>query len=354
MVRDLLPGFYSLENQLSMGCGIGANSSFTVEFNWRTEAATTKICSRRPHIMAILRSDPDEFNVVRAYRLPRGSKLTHNPDQTAVLKDLTDSTPAKVEERPGKPGSSQENKISWGPFSNASAFALADWYWQSKDKSFHDFQKLIDLLKCPDFSFIDTVGVNWKAAFKALGANREDLPDHEGEWIQDDGWKKTPVTINIPFHARMRNPGCDSYMAGTFYHRSIVSVIREKISNAKDSRLFHYAPHKATWKPNHQAPEVELYGELYASRAFREAHDEVQALPTTSRNDGHERVVVALMIWSDATQLTSFGGTSLWPCYLFFGNESKYRRCQPSERLGEQIAYFLKVGYYHQHMITRI
>lgn len=46
------------------------------------------------------------------------------------------------------------------------------------------------------------------------------------------------------------------------------------------------------------------------------------------------------MFWSDATQLTSFGNAKLWPCYLFFGNKSKYRRCRPSCNLCCHVAYF--------------
>ncbi|TEB34018.1 hypothetical protein FA13DRAFT_1789210 [Coprinellus micaceus] len=311
---------------------------------------------RRPRIMMVYRSDPDAFYVARTYRVPRGTKLTHNPDKYITIKDLIDPTPAATENGRQKPGSSEKNSTDsasdrdvlprWGPFSNGSAFALADWYWQSKNKSFKDFKRLIDLFKQPDFSLNDVVSLDWKSAFRTLGANREDLLDHEAHWIQDDGWKRTPVTIDVPFHNRMRTSGLESYTAGMFYHRNIVSVIREKIGNAKDSRLFHYQPYKSTWKPTAipRAPEVEIYGELYSSREFRQANDEVQALPMTDRNEGRERVVVALMFWSDATQLTSFGGTSLWPCYMFFGNESKYRRCQPSEGLGEQVAYFIKLS----------
>jgi hypothetical protein len=332
--------------------------------------------------MVFLRSKPNDFGIVRAYRLPKGSTLTHDPDKAITLRDLTDSSNPSTgitSSEPGKSAAAGDKSASdksetdggskdasgksaptdkqeintvagsrkgpgWGPFSNGSAFSLADWYWQSKNKSLQDFQNLINIFKQPDFTITDTIDVDWKAAFKALGANREDLPDHDAEWIKDDGWEKTPVTIDVPFHNRMRNPGLDSFVAGTFYHRKLVSVIKEKIANSKDSRSFHYQPYKATWKPKVPgARQLELYGELYSSCAFREADKGVQALPTTPRNEGLERVVVAMMFWSDGTQLTSFGGSSLWPCYLFFGNKSKYRRCRPSEHLGEQVAYFIKV-----------
>jgi hypothetical protein len=46
------------------------------------------------------------------------------------------------------------------------------------------------------------------------------------------------------------------------------------------------------------------------------------------------------MFWSDATQLTLFGTAKLWPTYMYFSNESKYRRCKPSLHLSNHVAYF--------------
>jgi hypothetical protein len=254
------------------------------------------------------------------------------------LADLKNKTvkPVRVKAHQGPP---------YGPFQTKSAFELAEWYWGSTQKSFTDFEKLMQIFRGPNFSIPDALDVNWKAAFKALGSNREDLAEDDGSWIQDEGWKSTPIFIDVPFHKQQKHTGVHSYFAGNLRHRSIMSVIEEKIANADDSRQFHYQPYRAGWKagPDKDSPEVELYGELYSSRAFREADEEVQRLPSTPSNKGFERVVVALMFWSDGTQLTSFGGSTLWPCYMFFGNESKYRRCEPSELLGHQIAYFIKV-----------
>ncbi|TEB33312.1 hypothetical protein FA13DRAFT_1589061, partial [Coprinellus micaceus] len=202
----------------------------------------------------------------------------------------------------------------------------------------------IRIVHNPGFSLPDTLGVNWHAAFKTLGANRDDLSEQDGSWIQDDGWKNTPISIEVPFHRLQKNTGVEMYFAGNFRHRKILSVIKEKIASTEDSRQFHYQPYRATWKPSETSPDLELYGELYSSRAFREANEEVQSLPSTPRIEGLERVVVSLMFWSDATKLASFGPSTLWPCYMFFGNESKYRRCQPSEGLGRQIAYFIKLS----------
>lgn len=269
------------------------------------------------------------FGVLKRYSLPPGVLPIHDPDQLAALH--------------GSNGSPKGIK-SYGPFASRTAFLLAEWYWTSTKKSFGEFQKLIAILKGSDFALSDAVNVNWQTTFKALGANKGDLNESDGLWISDDGWLTTTVTIDIPFHKQMKQPGIQSFAVGEFRHRSIVSVIKEKLANHADTRQFHYYPYQATWKRTPDSPEVELYGEVYNSRAFRDEHERVQRLPPTFHNQNLERVVVALMFWSDSTQLTSFGGASLWPCYMFFGNESKYQRGKPSEKLGHQIAYFMKVG----------
>jgi hypothetical protein len=283
-------------------------------------------CPLKPYL-----SKRNNFGIQRVYTM--ASPPTHDPDQMITSQDLTDYKPSDVNRRP-----------SFGPFSSSSAFDLAQWYWNSTAKSFLDFQKLINIFKKPDFSLNDATNVNWKFAFKALGANASDLPGDSGAWIQDDGWKTTPIDIDVPFHNRLKDPGIKQHRVCDLHHRSIVSVIKEKLTNSPDSSQFHYYPFKSTWQPTADSPALELYGEMYASREFRQAHEEIQQKPCTPENDGLERVVVALMLWSDATQLTSFGTAALWPCHLFFGNESKYRRCRPSECLGQQVAYFNKVS----------
>ncbi|KAJ3510729.1 hypothetical protein NMY22_g15881 [Coprinellus aureogranulatus] len=290
--------------------------------------------------LMILETSRNIFGIARRYLLPQNVIPTHDPDQVTPMDDRT---PADGSSPPQPDRTPAPHMPLYGPFSSRTAFLLAEWYWQSTRKSFLDFQKLISVLKDPGFLLKDATDVNWKAAFKALGANKVDLDDDQGSWISDEGWRTEPVSIDIPFHNHMKEPGIQSYTAGSFRYRSIVSVIKEKLSSQEESCMFHYYPYEATWKRTSDSPQVQLYGEAYASADFRNAHEALQRQPRTLRDSGLERVVVALMLWSDSTQLTSFGGASLWPCYLFIGNESKYRRGEPSRSLGRQIAYFMKV-----------
>jgi hypothetical protein len=139
--------------------------------------------------------------------------------------------------------------------------------------------------------------------------------------------------------------GPSDYTITDFYHRSLTSVIREKISNKSAHRHFHYEPYELHWQPGRtpQSPTQRVHGELYTSPAFIEAHDDLQSSPSEPDCD-LPRVVVALMFWSDTTHLTSFGNASVCPLYLFFGNESKHRRCKPSCHPCEHVAYFQKVS----------
>ncbi|KIM67436.1 hypothetical protein SCLCIDRAFT_46324, partial [Scleroderma citrinum Foug A] len=102
---------------------------------------------------------------------------------------------------------------------------------------------------------------------------------------------------------------------------------------------FHYQPYNLLWQRGGSPAPINVHGELYTSQAFLQTHKDLQQSPPEPGCD-LECVVIALMFWSDATQLTTFGNAKLWPCYMFFGNKLKYRRCKPSCCLCSHTAYF--------------
>ena len=185
----------------------------------------------------------------------------------------------------------------------------------------------------------DVASTNWKAIDRELGGT---TLEGEEEWLDagggDEEWHKTSGCISVPFHNRCLNPGPKDYHT-TFYHRSLVSVIQEKLSDPSHHSLFHYDPYELRWQPPHKEQENQVYGDLFSSDAFLKAHRELQASPPESNCD-LPRVVVGLMFASDSTQLTAFGSAKLWPLYLFFGNKSKYFRGQPCNNLCTHVAYF--------------
>jgi hypothetical protein len=275
------------------------------------------------------------FGLFRRYDTPV-EKLSHDPEEHVVLQDLS-NIPADTDSLGSNP---------FYPFPNRSAFHLGEWHWNvGVQKSQRSFRNLVDILGDPNFHLDDIRRVNWDHINEALGT------DNDSEWLDDDaGWLRTPVTISVPYQSRRGIPsepgaGPRNYVVEDFYHRSLVSVIREKILGLKDSNHFHFEPYELRWQSLNKPSPVRVQGELYTSPAFIDAHRELQDSPGEIECN-LPRVMVALMFWSDATHLTAFGNAKLWPLYMFFGNESKYRRCKPSCHLCEHVAYFQTVGVF--------
>ena len=60
------------------------------------------------------------------------------------------------------------------------------------------------------------------------------------------------------------------------------------------------------------AEDIGVHGELFYSQAFITAHCELQDVPLDSVGScSFPQCIVVLMLWLDATQLTSFGDTNL-------------------------------------------
>ena len=258
---------------------------------------------------------------------------SHDPEEYTTPDDLNDkSDPVSLS------GLSPKDLY---PFPNRSAFRLGDWYWNGgTQKSQTSFKDLLNIVGDPEFSPADVRNTKWDRVNRLLADDEE--------WTDDDdaGWQRTPVSISVPFQARRNAPDVEGspkeFVVGELHHRSLVSVIREKLSNASHDEHFHYEPYALQWQPENSEP-INVHGELYTSKAFIEAHNALQDSPPEPDCD-LPRHVVALMFASDSTQLTSFGDAKLWPLYLFFGNESKYRRCKPSCRLSNHVAYFQSVS----------
>jgi hypothetical protein len=231
------------------------------------------------------------------------------------------------------------------PYPNCSSFRLGEWYWNGGvQKSQSSFRELLGIIGDRDFDPADVRNTKWGEINDVLGSG-----DNE-EWLDEDaGWMHTPVNIEVPYQLRRGvtpepDAGPRSYTVSNFYHRSLVSVIREKLSSPTgDHQRFHYEPFELNWQPDAVPRPVRVQGELYTSPAFIDAHRELQDSPA-EQGCNLPRVVSALMFWSDVTHLTSFGDAKIWPLYLYFGNESKYYRCKPSSHLCHHVAYFQSVS----------
>ncbi|KAG5634801.1 hypothetical protein H0H81_000723, partial [Sphagnurus paluster] len=255
---------------------------------------------------------------------------SEDPEENLDIRDLRDAAPPRSMQEP------------FFPYPNKSSFHLGEWYWNNgHQKSLANFQALVMIIRDPTFKAADITKTRWSEINNILGTHVGDFND--AEWLDmDEGWRSTPIVIQVPFHNRTKAPGILSYCVGDLYHRSITAVIRERLTGSSQG-LFVYYPYKLLWEPSDaEHSGVRVYGELYTSPAFVESY---KALLNSPPEPGCSapQAIIGLMFWSDATHLTSFGQVQLWPAYMFFGNNSKYDRCSPTSNLASHIAYFQKL-----------
>ncbi|THH32816.1 hypothetical protein EUX98_g1394 [Antrodiella citrinella] len=229
---------------------------------------------------------------------------------------------------------------SHAPFANISVWRLMNWMWSgSEKKSGEECNKLVhEVILSPDFKPSDLEGFDVK---------RETLKlDLHLERDARDGWKESNVVIEVPDGKRHDldfpdDPPIPTFPVPGLLHRSLVEVIKSVWSDPSASR-FHFTPFRQFWQRDKNSGVERIHDELYSSDAFLQAHEDLQR---SKPEEGCtlERVVCGLMFWSDSTHLTSFGDASLWPTYLFFGNQSKYVRGRPTSGACHHVAYIPKL-----------
>ena len=152
---------------------------------------------------------------------------------------------------------------------------------------------------------------------------------------------KASVTISVPFEGitnKSKSEAPKFKVDSLFYCRPL-EVIKAALSDT-DTEYFHFYPHKTCWQPDDAGTPKQVYSELYNSDMFIEEHEHIW---NAHRQSEHETVITAMMFWSDSTQLANFRTASLWPVYLFLGNQSKYTRCKRSAFTAHHLAYIPKV-----------
>lgn len=145
----------------------------------------------------------------------------------------------------------------FGPFPNLSTFKLGEWCLSGGGEiTLGKLWELAEIAQTPGF-VEDIANVNWGRIFSRLGANKGELQDHQTEgWLDDEGWTATPISIPIFLDA---DAITEDYHVGTLYHRSIVSIVQQKIANSSDANMFHYDPHELLWQPDPSTPPVHVY-----------------------------------------------------------------------------------------------
>ncbi|KAJ7737500.1 hypothetical protein B0H16DRAFT_1325912 [Mycena metata] len=299
----------------------------------------------------------NSFGLYREYP----SIPTHDPDRNLSLADQS-NIPAPAQNPstllPGarlSPASALTSITSPGfvhPFKNSTIFGFMNWMWSGFImKSIAEVQRLIDFIVSDDFKKEDLIGFNLKAETakfdRTLGGGVADaLGNASGV---TDGWKETEVEIEVPDgKKRGASEPLPVFSVPGLHFRNLTQTVKMVLQD-RSARFFHYTPFKQFWQRSSDDPPQRIYNELYSSPAYIRAHEKVQRLPA-ELNCTLERVVAALMFWSDSTHLANFGTASLWPVYLFFGNQSKWVRGKPRAGACHHVAYMPKVRISAYHL----
>ncbi|KAF9501634.1 hypothetical protein BDN71DRAFT_1584712 [Pleurotus eryngii] len=225
------------------------------------------------------------------------------------------------------------------PFRNMTVWRLMQWAnTGSTRKSMQEVNRLVnEVVSAKGFKPEDLQGFDANKENRSLDMAADNINNPALE-----GLKETSVDIDVP-SGQKNIPSASFSVSGLFY-RDILSVIKEAFTGPLASK-FHLSPFQLRHAPEGSDTHQRVYGELYTADSFIREHDHIQRLPLPPDEPEcqQERVVAALMWWSDSTHLANFGTASLWPIYLLFGNLSKYIRAQPTSGACYHVAYIPKL-----------
>jgi hypothetical protein len=238
-------------------------------------------------------------------------------------------------------GLGQKLATTWGPFANATIFRLMSWAFSgSALKSLGEIDRLVDeVLLQPDFDASDLTSFRTTRESQRLDESVPHLSESKG-------WKADSVFVRLPCDgSRIAEDQAHNFEVPGVHHRKLNNVIIEAF-DSDEFLSFNNTPYSEYWKPTETEDPIPVYSKIYSSEAMRQAHAEVQAIPPDPAHPNIETVVACLMLYSDSTSLANFGTASLWPIYLFFGNQSKYTRAKPTEFAAHHLAYIPSVSFW--------
>ena len=282
-----------------------------------------------------LKTAMNSFGLFRQYLF----HPSHDPDAFVDPSDLSNLT-TSVPPPPPPPRSRETNRDPPWPFMNMSVWRLMRWMnTGSGSKSEGEVDRLVDgVLNAPDFRAEDLH--NFSAHRENTRLDTADKADP-----LEDGFQAASITIEVP----TGEPGDPStprtYSIPGLRYRKLLNVIKAAFQEPLSCH-FHFTPFSLVHRSPITNKEQRVYGELYNSDTFIEEHKHVQNCSPPPPDDPGcklEKVIAALMFWSDSTHLANFGTAKLWPIYLFFGNLSKYIRSRPSSGACNHLAYIPSV-----------
>jgi len=306
------------------------------------------------HELLESRTEPDDFGLFRIY-------VTHptvEPDVNANLDDVCDAPGLETSPNPssgrwwarfGSVATATVKKLGdniYAPFKNATTFRLMNWYHSgSGEMSVSRLNSLVkDVINPSDFQKEDLDNFSAKRELERL----DNADDPSYPFFNENVWKVSTVTIPLPAEGIKHASENDAPVLEVpgVHHRNLVEAITTAFQD-ETAKKFHYTPHHLYWKPTPDGEPERVITELFNSDAFIGEYKDLLQRPPPSSGPHLETAIAAMMVWSDSTHLAEFGTASLWPIYLFFGNQSKYSRAKPTDFAAHHVAYIPSVRLFY-------
>lgn len=271
------------------------------------------------HVFDSFHTSFNVFSIAHEYR----HHPSYDPDSFLTIDQLTNMTYEPSSNGMHVPDVLPPPPPPW-PWKNMGIWQLMTWMMTgSRRKSKAEVTRLIhEVIKSEDFNHNHFIRFNVHTEMKHFD-KAKNTPGTESDGmlnLSQDAWKESTISISVPI--REQHVGGQDFMVPGLFHHLLAGIVHT-VFIEKAAKWFHLTPFKRVWKSPLSGQEQHVYDELYTLDAWITAHDEIQK----QRQDNKcklEHVITGLMLWSDAMHLAQFGTASVWPVYLFFGNQSKY------------------------------
>ncbi|KAK7435189.1 hypothetical protein VKT23_019759 [Stygiomarasmius scandens] len=303
----------------------------------------------------IFRTTPNNAGVFRVYKYTKPSR---DPDAFVTTLDVADaptferSTPSQKNNVQDGFGAAKSQSAAlpipdlYGPFDNYATFGLVDWSYRFKTTSKEAMRELKKVLTHDKFKKSDVEKFNIDRDFQRLDnyVNPCTDPNKELPFLSAaaDLWIQEPIKIPMPRTGQSWDSEdlAPKLIIQDFWHRRLIEIIKSAFQGPSFFD-YHVKGFKQFWKPPGNSPVQRMYSESYTSDRAAEYEREVysQLPPPPPGEENVETVIVWVMMWSDSTNLAQFGTASLWPIYIFIGNQPKRIRMKRSACAAHHLAY---------------
>jgi hypothetical protein len=286
-------------------------------------------------------SQVDRFGLWRKYF----HRPTIEPDHFITPNDLSNRHSAAAAQTSANNGPSgfsplPRPPLPW-PYPNMSIYHLLTWLSTgSRKKTTGEGTRLAQMISAEgsDFKAADLEGIN--ITREAKRADDAEMKLKQAAFIE--GFKKETIYVSVPSGEKGRPPL--SLAVEGLHYQSLLSVIRSAFTESVLALRYHLTPFQL-FHNSATGRSQRVYGELYTSDVWIHEHEKVQRAKLHPDDIGCklERIIAALMFWSDSTHLANFGTAKAWPIYLMFGNLSKYFRANTSSGACHHVGYIPSV-----------